>query len=289
MDAVGDLIKDVYSQFNPIPIDARNRFFEVNVGNGLPDTFQEATFYGSKEEYAQFKNIWADAVQEWEAGNFAAAEDAFQTAKDFAETASINTISKIALEGDPQEKIAMLGKALDGLTAAAQGAASGATAYDKKGQPVGGDQAAEKKESYYLQKRPLSEGQIYLLFNKIDRQQDIVMEGPMDMLKKGAAAVGKGLSWAGKQATEKITSAKLLASWKLEGSPSDSDQLTQFLQGQGVDPGVISKVYADMKLPAPGAAQSAVKVGDIKSLIAKLNTTDREKVIAHLQKSLGTA
>jgi hypothetical protein len=75
----------------------------------------------------------------------------------------------------------------------------------------------------------------------------------------------------------------------LEGSPGDSDQLAQFLQGQGVDPAIIKQVYTDMKLPEPGAAQSATKINDIKNMISKLNTSDREKVISHLEKSLGTA
>ena len=55
----------------------------------------------------------------------------------------------------------------------------------------------------------------------------------MDKLKAGAGkvagAVQKGAAWAGKQATEKVTSAKLLAAWKLEGSPTDSEELKKFL------------------------------------------------------------
>ena len=265
MDAVGDMISDVYSQFNPIPIDATNRYWEINVGNGMPDIYQEAAFYGSKEEYAAFKDIWADAVKEWQNGDFDAAVEAFETARDFAETATANTLNKIALDGDPQEKMELLGKALDGLTAAAQGAAAGATAYDKQGNPVGGQQddksKAPAKESFYLQTRPLSEGQVYILF---DHCQDLsrveyIAEGPMDMLKKGAAAVGKGLSWAGKQATEKITSAKLLASWKLEGSPTDSAELAEFLKGQGVEDAVIAASYETMSLPAPGTGSEQKK------------------------------
>jgi hypothetical protein len=83
------------------------------------------------------------------------------------------------------------------------------------------------------------------------------------MLKKGAAAVGKGLSWAGKQATEKITSAKLLASWKLEGSPTDSEELAKFLKGQGVEDSVIDASYSTMKLPKPsGEAQAEEPAAD---------------------------
>ncbi len=108
--------------------------------------------------------------------------------------------------------------------------------------------AGEKKESYYVQTRPLSEGQVYLLLRKISEQQQLD-EGPMDWLKKGAAAVGKGVAAVGKQITTNATYPKLLAAWKLEGSPTDSEELKKFLQNYGgITPEVIDKVYTDMKL-----------------------------------------
>lgn len=280
MDAVGDMISDIYSKFNPVPIAEYPKYIQMNAGNGLPDTFQDAYFYGTKEDYSQFKAIWADAIQEWEAGNFEAAKDAFDTARDFAETAGINTLNKIALEGDPQEKIALLGKALDGLSAAAQGAAAGATSYDKQGKPQGEDQSVKKKESYYLQTRPLSEGQVYLVFNRVERLD----EGPMDLLKKGAGAVGKAASWVGKQATEKITSAKLLASWKLEGSPTDSEELAQFLKGQGVSDEIVSKVYGDMNISVSGSATvTPVDVAAVKKQITGLSAEDKVRLLNFLK------
>jgi hypothetical protein len=203
---------------------------------------------------------------------------------------------------DSQALIGALGKASQTIGATIQGAIQASQSDAKaavKAKPVDAEtkqqleadaeQNKGTKESYYVQHRPLSEGQVYLLFNKIERQQTVVMEGPMDLVKKGLGAAGKAASWVGKQTTEKITSAKLLASWKLEGSPGDSDQLAQFLQAQGVHPAIVKQVYNDMKLPEPGSAQSAAKINDIKNMIAKLNTSDREKVISHLEKSLGTA
>lgn len=144
--------------------------------------------------------------------------------------------------------------AKEGLQAASQGAvaASGVAADSKK---------TANQEAYYVQKKPLSEGQVYILFDHIVDYShiDMIAEGPMDMLKKGAAAVGKGLSWAGKQATEKITSAKLLASWKLEGSPTDSAELAEFLKGQGVEDAVIAASYEAMSLPTPGTGSEQKK------------------------------
>lgn len=141
--------------------------------------------------------------------------------------------------------------AKEGLQAASQGAvAAGGVAADSK--------KTANQEAYYVQKKPLSEGQVYILFDHIvDYSRiDMIAEGPLDVLKKGASAVGKGLSWMGKQATEKITSAKLLASWKLEGSPTDSNELAAFLKGQGVEDSVIDASYATMKLPKPSTGDS---------------------------------
>ena len=183
--------------------------------------------------------------------------------------------------------------AKQGLQAASQGAvaAAGAASDGKK---------TSNQESYYVQQRPLSEGQVYLLFKKIDQQQDIVMEGPIwDKVKSGAknfakreidtakgalGMVGKGLSWAGKQTTEKITSAKLFASWKLEGSPTDSEALAKFLQGQGVSDDIVKQVYTDMKLPVPGAAPAAgaVDIETVKQMIAKLPVDRKARLLTYM-------
>ena len=255
---------------------------QVEEFTGLLNTMVEATAGGASSDPAAldaFDQLWQFAK------SFDPTE--YMQDKEFIDS----VLQQIAAENDTF--LQTMKVANDAITAVAQG--SIAASDDKKVDfKVGGEEVtpeeegAAKQESYYVQLRPLSEGQIYLLFDKIEKRQ-LIAEGPMDLLKKGIGAVGKAASWAGKQTTEKITSAKLLASWKLEGSPGDSDQLSQFLQGQGVDPGIISKVYTDMKLPEPGAAQSKAKIENIKSLIAKLNTSDREKVISHLEKSLGTA
>jgi len=172
--------------------------------------------------------------------------------------------------------------AKQGLQAASQGAvaAAGAASDGKK---------TSNQESFYLQTNPLSEGQVYLLFKKIDQQQDIVMEGPMDLLKKGASAVGKGLSWAGKQTTEKITSAKLFASWKLEGSPTDSEELAKFLQGQGVSDDIVTQIYTDMKLPAPGSEAAAAGLESVKQMLAKMKTDEKVGLVNYMTKELKVA
>ena len=154
--------------------------------------------------------------------------------------------------------------------------------------------AGEKKESYYVQRRPLSEGQVYLLLKKISKQQELT-EGPMDLLKKGAGkvagAVGKGLSAVGKQITTNATYPKLLAAWKLEGSPTDSEELRKFLTNYGgITPDVINTVYTQMKLPTAGAAgQTTISAAELDKLINQLNTRQKKEIMKYLQQQLGTA
>jgi hypothetical protein len=159
------------------------------------------------------------------------------------------------------------------------------------GQKAG--EAGEKKESYYVQARPLSEGQVYLLLKRVSQQEQLT-EGPMDLLKKGASALGKGagavagaaakgLGAVGKQITNKNTYEKLWASWKLEGSPTDSEELAKFLKGQGVSDEVVGKVYGDMKLPKPGSAPAAgVDIETVKQMIAKLPVDRKARLLTYL-------
>lgn len=198
---------------------------------------------------------------------------------------------------DSQALIGALGKASETIGATIQAAiqasqsdaktavtAKPVDAETKQKLEADAEQNKAAKESYYVQQRPLSEGQIYLMFNKISQHKVMVMEGPMDLLKKGADAVGKAASWVGKQTTEKITSAKLLASWKLEGSPTDSEALAKFLKGQGVSDDIVKQVYADMKLPEPGTAPAAadVDIDAVKQMIAKLSTGRKARLLTYM-------
>ena len=184
----------------------------------------------------------------------------------------------------------------DLITAAAQGSIAGKmTANDVKvdGKPVEGEKIPAKESwepNYYVQTRPLSEGQVYMIINRV-----LVEAGFLDKLKAGAGkavgAVAKGAAWVGKQATEKVTSAKLLAAWKMEGSPTDSEEFKQFLLNYGgIDAPVVDKVFTDLKISAAPEAQAATGgYAEVKKAIAQLNTKDRTRMIAYLTKQLGTA
>lgn len=148
-----------------------------------------------------------------------------------------------------------------GLQSVSQGAVTGAMAA-----------ADGKKESVYLQQRPLSEGQVYLVFERVQRLD----EGPLDAIKKGA-------SWIGKQATEKITSAKLYASWKLEGSPTDSAELAKFLKGQGVGDDIVKQVYTDMKISDEPNKPAGPDIETVKKLVTGLSVKQKVALLKSLQ------
>ena len=147
----------------------------------------------------------------------------------------------------------------------------------------------------------LSEGQVYMIFNRVARED--VMEGPMDALK---GAAGKAANWVktqGTNLTTKITADKLNSAWKKAGSPLDSDEVAALLKDQGVDAAIVDKVYADLKLPAAGDAKkdptmdpaadekgaAKVNYADVKKAILALNKKERTRMLQYVQKQLGTA
>ena len=174
---------------------------------------------------------------------------------------------------------------INGVSKAGQALSQGAVA--------GASAMPAKKESVYLQTRPLSEGQVYLLFKKIAATEQL-NEGPMDWIKKGAAAVGKGIDRVGQNITNKVTYEKLLAGWKLDGSPMDSEELKKFLASMEVSPDIVNKVFTDMKIDGTGAAPAETPAAasaykQVKDQVLKLNSKERKRIISYLQKQLGTA
>jgi hypothetical protein len=106
--------------------------------------------------------------------------------------------------------------------------------------------AMAKGESIYRQTRPLSEGQVYLLFKRVDIAQSYLAEaGFLDKIKDKAKTVGKNL-------TTKVTADKLAKDWAKSKLPADSDDLYNFLLDKGISADVIKPVYDTMQLPVPG-------------------------------------
>lgn len=136
----------------------------------------------------------------------------------------------------------------------------------------------------------LSEGQVYLVFNRITAQQELT-EGPLDFVKGAAAKGMKKIQQVGKNITTKVTADKLNKAWKAAGAPTDSNALADILKQQGVSDDIVTKVYSDMKLPAPGAGSSntTLDIESVKTMIAKLPTDRKVRLIKYMTSQLKVA
>jgi hypothetical protein len=139
-----------------------------------------------------------------------------------------------------------------------------------------------------------------------------IKEGIMDSIK-GMFGGKKNAPAAGG-----VTADTLNKAWAAAGSPTDSEEVAKVLQSAGVPAETVTKVFADLKLPAPGsqapagaetpksseapkaepaapasaeepAAQQAapaagkVNIDDLAAQINKLAPADKQKIIAALQ------
>lgn len=151
-------------------------------------------------------------------------------------------------------------------------------------------------ESYHRSGRRLSEGQVYLVFNRVCARNEqllaesVLMEGPLDAIK---GAAGKGMDWLrtkGKNLTTKVTADKLNSAWQKAGSPTDSGELAKFLQSQGVNNIVVDQVFKDLKIPtAAASAGTTLDPEQIKAMIAKLPTDRKIRLINYMTKQLKVA
>lgn len=167
-------------------------------------------------------------------------------------------------------------------------------------------QQAAMGDSVIRTGKKLSEGQVYMIFNRVS--SETVMEGPMDALKGMAGKAAGWLATKGKNLTTKVTADKLNSAWQKAGSPMDSDQVAAFLQDQGVDAGVVNKVYTDLNLPAAtdpkkdpaldpeqpaatagGESPAGKSYKEIKDMVVKLDKKGKQRIAAYLQKQLGIA
>jgi len=172
------------------------------------------------------------------------------------------------------------------IGAAAAAVAMGIALQDKKVVPA---DAKPAQESINYKVKKLSEGQIYMLFNRVQTVNTHMLEnklmfesvfdavshyhrqnlneGPMDAikgaaskvggaLKTGAKAAGSAISGAAKQVTTKVTAEKLNTAWKKAGSPTDSAAVYDVIKGLGVADDVIKGTYDSMKIEVPAATDA---------------------------------
>ena len=288
IEAVGDYLKGVADAMAaPEVVDGGIGFNVTNIGNGLPSTYQNVDIIGTPQELTKLKNMWADAVDAWNSNNFEQATDMFTQAKEYAKDVTLSAMENMTPEqsamyfgGEPSTAAKMIDGAITPFVAAAQGAASGS----------GGNKA----ESVARVGQKLSEGQVYLLFKKLEgvnthmlenklmfesilsaishQHKNELTEGPLDALKKGAKAVGGAIKGAAKQVTTKVTAEKLNTAWKKAGSPTDSDEIYDIIKGMGVADDVIKGTYDSMQLKPP--ATTDAPDGDKDADAADQSTSD---------------
>ena len=255
-------------------------------------TFSTGELFGRAADVKDINDVYAAGVDAWKAGDYLRADSMFKSAAELTDTLSnpeyvnaiADTLDKAQMMTAGAEEMK---KFFGAMSTVAQGAATGASG--------AAGATGDKKESYYIQTRPLSEGQVYMMFNRVEH----LSEGPMDMLKKGA-------EWVSKKAgnlTTKVTADKLNSAWKKAGSPMESDAVAEILKAQGVDINVVSQVFKSMKLAVPGVGAATAPAADpaadpqqaqslylqVKDQISKVDKKGRQRLTAYLQKQLGTS
>ena len=285
VDFIGNALTDpVIAQANDIGKDIVTANYRATIdeiggefGNRF-GSFSTGELYGRSADVADIKDLWKDAVGAWKEGDYRQAQLGFEAAENLtAKLANPEYLSSIAADVDKAQLMKSSAEEMKRffgtMADVSQGAATAAT-------------GNSKKESYYLQTRPLSEGQVYVLFNRIEQ----LNEGPMDLLKKAG-------DWIGKKATNlttKITADKLNSAWEKAGSPTDSAELEKFLAAQGISDDIIKQTFQSMKIdtgaaPAEDPKKAATLYAQVKTEIQGLDKKSQKQLIAYLQKQLGTA
>lgn len=135
--------------------------------------------------------------------------------------------------------------------------------------------------------KPLSEGQVYLIFNRVCALNDnIISEGPIDAIKGFAGKAMDKARTIGTNLTTKITADKLNSAWQKSNAPTDSEELKKFLTGQGVNASIVDSVYKSLKIKSGVAATSIYS--QVKADLSKLDKKGKQRLAAYLQKQLGT-
>lgn len=240
-------------------------------------TFSSGELYGRAADVKDVTDVYGAGVDAWKAGDYLRADSMFKSAADMTDALSnpeyIDAITATVDQAQMMQASAKeMKRFFSAMAEVSQGAATAATGNSKN-----------KTESVYRQTRPLSEGQVYMMFNRVA----MLSEGPMDLLKKGADFIGKKVG----NMTTKVTADKLNSAWKAAGAPTDSEELKQFLTGQGVDAGTVDSVYQTLKISA-GAVQeptASTSYAQIKKDVQTLDKKSRQRMMAYLQKQIGTA
>ena len=255
---------------------------EVPVGfNARPDDYASAvtapTDIVSKGYGAVMKSTMAAGRNYAENGGLTDASSIQSAAEEFG--------SALAAQGLRGDRVQTM---VDIFKTSAKGAAAralGGTAQSSMGNAL---QAVTN--SINRSGNKLSEGQVYMIFNRVAREN--ITEGPMDAIKGFAGKAMDKIKTVGTNLTTKVTADKLNSAWQKAGNPTDSDELAQFLEKQGVNPDIVKKTFVGMKLPAPGAGAEAAKqktdFENVKKMIMALPTDRKVRLLKFLTKQSAT-
>ena len=254
---------------------------------GFKHTFEMPGFTSTKDlgsmivpadKYEEFMGIVKE-LQSATAGGATsspAAVDSFYKLWDFAESFDIKTalqdieLNNAALRAITQENDAFLQAitaAKNGIAALAQGSITGkldSKDVKVKGKPV--EPPADDNPNIVrgTESKQFTAMQIETVIEWCDGTPEVLTEGPLDALKKGAAAVGGALKKgaaavgkAGKNLTTKVTADKLNKAWVKAGSPDDSDKIADILRQAGVSDDVLTPIYKQMGATLPPAPKPA--------------------------------
>ena len=245
--------------------------------------FEIKGLVGTPEDINTAKKLFSEAGQYWKAGDYEQSAATWKSLEGMiADTFNDKEyIAQIASDQASRTMISQAAQAAQEATKYLGAAAQGAVA------AAGVKGSLAKKESIEHRARPLSEGQVYLVFKRITESR--LNEGPMDAIKGLAGKVMNKARTVGTNLTTEITADKLNSAWQKAGAPTDSEELKKFLTGQGVDTTTIDTVYKSMKI-ASGNAQAATSLyAQVKTDLAKLDKKGKQRLSAYLQKQLGTA
>ena len=260
--AISTPVQMIADKLNPDIMTANYTRTIQEIGGEFGDRFGNFTtgpLAGRPDDVNGIVDVYKDAVSAWKAGDMRQASIGFQTAQQMAD--KLSDPEYLAQIGAEQAQAQQWADAAKGTASffgrmgeVAQGAATGAASNEPK------------QESVQYTSKKLSEGQVYMLFNRMDLAQDYLAEAGFlskagsaikGAVKGAAGAIGKKLATAGSNLTNKVTADKLNSAWQKAGSPTDSDEVYNFLTQQGISPDVIKPVFDTMKLPSPKAAQQA--------------------------------
>lgn len=237
------------------------------------ETFATGELYGKAQDVADIKEVWQAGIDAWKEGEYLRANSMFNSAQQMTqELANPEYVKSVAATAETAKTMMDAAKGMQSffgsMADVAQGAATGAS--------------GAKKESYYTQQRPLSEGQVYVLFSKVEQL------GEANFLSRAAGAVAQKAAQVGTNLTTRVTADKLNKAWQKAGSPTDSEELAKFLAGQGVTDDIVKQIYTTMKLPVPGAAlqPAAADFKTVKAQIAALPLKEKQRLITYLTKQL---